>query len=91
MVKVFSHPHTSFEIYEPKFPEKIDFVAKFQPKTVSKILSGMNLLKNPFPFYEESINKELCTIESSANLFTFPEMVQPCLKSAQNHHLRNQL
>ena len=75
MVKVLSHSHTPFEIYELKFPEKIDFDAKFQPKTASRILSGMNLLKNSFPFYEESINKGFCTIESSANLFTFPEMV----------------
>ena len=75
MVKVLSHSHTPFEIYEPKFPEKIDFVAKFQPKTASRILSGMNLLKNSFPFYEESINKGFCTIDSSENLFTFPEMV----------------
>ena len=75
MVKVSSHFHTPFEVYEPKFPEKIDFVAKFQPKTAARILSGMNLLKNSFPFYEESINKGFCTIESSANLFTFSKMV----------------
>ena len=91
MVKVLSHSHTPFEIYEPKFPEKIDFVAKFQPKIASRILSGMNLLKNPLPFYAELTSKGSCTIEILPSLFTFPEIAHPCVKSAHFYHLRNQL
>ena len=75
MVKVLGHSHTLFEICEPKFPEKIDFFAKFRLKTVSRILLGMSLPKNPLPFYEELTYKGSCTIEILPNLLTFPEMV----------------
>ena len=75
MVEVLGHSQSLFETCEPKFPQKIDFFAKFRPKTVSRILSGMTLLKNPLPFYAELPSKGSCTIEILSNLFTFPEMV----------------
>ena len=75
MMKVLGHSDTLFEICEPKFPKKIDFLAKFRPKTVSRILSGMSLLKNLLSFYEELTYKGSYAIEILPNLYTFPEMV----------------
>ena len=75
MVEVLGHSQSLFETCEPKFPQKIDFFAKFRPKTVSRILSGMSLLKNLLSFYEELTYKGSYAIEILPNLYTFPEMV----------------
>ena len=75
MVKVLGHYDVLLGIYEPKFPEKFDFFVKCRPKTVSRILLGMSLPKNSWPFYEELTDKGFCVIEILPNLFTFPEMV----------------
>ena len=91
MVKDLGRSHILIESYEPELTKKMNFFEKFWHKTVSRILPGSCWIRNPFPFYEESTNKRFCTIESLPNLLTFPEMVQPFVKSAHFYHLRNQL
>ena len=91
IVEVLGHSHNVLKSSELKFPQKNDFFAKFRLKIVSRIFWGMSSLSNLFSFYGGIIHKRSSGIESIPNLITFPEIAQPCVKSAHFYHLRNQL
>ena len=70
-----SFPYLVLDLWA-EIPWKIRFFDKTTTlKTVSRIWSGMSILKNSLPFNAELTDKEFCTIGILPNLLTFPEMV----------------